>query len=54
MMMVVNAFLCVFLDTMRRLSWSCREKPSFGRLDFNVSYGIGTALLEKRRRGASR
>ena len=52
-MMVVNAFLCVFLNTIWLFSWSCLENQVSGAWISVSAYGIGRALLEKRRRGAS-
>ena len=54
MMMVVNAFLYVFLNTIWRFSWSCLENQVSGAWISMSAYGTGRALLEKRRRSASR
>ena len=54
MMMVVNAFLGVFSNTIWQFSWSCLENQVPGAWISMSAYGIGRALLEKRRRGTSR
>ena len=53
MMMVVNTFLCDFSKTIYRFSWSCLENQVSGTWISMSAYGIGRALLEKRRQGAS-
>ena len=53
MMMVVNTFLCVFLNTIWRFSCSCLENQVSGAWISMSAYGKGTAISEKRRRGDS-
>ena len=51
--LTANIFLCVFSDTVLQLSLSCQENQVSRAWNSMLLYGIGKALLEKRRPSAS-